>query len=98
MRDLEAQNSQLRRDLANYNDTTKLLMDSQDLDGLTKPELAARYGTVYLSPVGSCCLFDSDGLTFADSCRSFDSGAETETDWSDERVTQLQGARATSTK
>ena len=61
VRDLEAQNSQLRRDLANYNDTTKLLMDSQDLDGLTKPELAARYGTVScLTLVRSCCLFDSD--------------------------------------
>ena len=50
VRDLEAQNSQLRRDLANYNDTTKLLMDSQDLDGLTKPELAARYGECITKP------------------------------------------------
>ena len=48
VRELEAQNSQLRRDLAKYNDTTKLLMDSQDLDGLTKPELAARYGRAAL--------------------------------------------------
>lgn len=56
MRDLESQNSQLRRDLANYNDTTKLLMDSQDLDGLTKPELAARYGT---SPTLATLRFSS---------------------------------------
>ena len=44
IRDVEGDNSKLRRDLARYNDATKLLMDSQDLDGLTKPELAARYG------------------------------------------------------
>ncbi|KAK2143413.1 hypothetical protein LSH36_843g00070 [Paralvinella palmiformis] len=43
IRDLEAYNSQLRRDLSQYNDATKLLLDSQELDGLTKPELAARY-------------------------------------------------------
>ena len=44
IRDLEGENSRLRRDLAKYNDATRLLMDSQELDGLTKPELAARYG------------------------------------------------------
>ena len=44
IRDLEAYNSQLRRDLSQYNDATKLLLDSQELDGLTKAELAARYG------------------------------------------------------
>ena len=44
IRDLEGDNSRLRRDLAKYNDATRLLMDSQELDGLTKPELAARYG------------------------------------------------------
>lgn len=43
MRDLESHNSQLRRDLSKYNDSTKLLLDSQELDGLSKPELAARY-------------------------------------------------------
>ena len=41
---LEDTNSKLRHDLSNYNDATRLLMDSQELDGLTKPELAARYG------------------------------------------------------
>ena len=44
VRDLEAKNSQLRRELSNYNDATRMLMDSQELDGLTKPELASRYG------------------------------------------------------
>lgn len=44
IRELESVNSNLRRELANYNDATKMLLDSQELDGLTKPELAARYG------------------------------------------------------
>jgi hypothetical protein len=44
IRDLEITNSQLRRDLFRYNDYTKLMLDSQDLDRLTKPELAVRYG------------------------------------------------------
>ncbi len=48
IRDLEAHNSQLRRDLAKYNDATRLLLDSQELDGLSKPELAARYGKLYV--------------------------------------------------
>ena len=44
IRELESVNANLRRELANYNDATKMLLDSQELDGLTKPELAARYG------------------------------------------------------
>lgn len=44
VRDLEAQNSSLRRNLSGYSDTSRLLMDSQNLDGLTKSELAAKYG------------------------------------------------------
>ena len=44
IRDLENDNSRLRRDLARYNDATKMMLDSQELDGLSKPELAARYG------------------------------------------------------
>ena len=44
VRDLEAQNGSLRHNLSSYSDTTRLLMDSQNLDGLTKSELAAKYG------------------------------------------------------
>ena len=44
VRDLEAQNSSLRRNLSGYSDTSRLLIDSQNLDGLTKSELAAKYG------------------------------------------------------
>ena len=43
LRERESENSKLRLDLTQYNDATKLLMDSQDLDGLTKPQLASRY-------------------------------------------------------
>ena len=42
--DLQTTNSQLRRDLARHSDTTRLLLDAQELDGLSKPELAERYG------------------------------------------------------
>ena len=44
VRELEANNSQLRRDLANYNDASKLMIESSELDGLTKPEIMSRYG------------------------------------------------------
>ena len=44
IQELEANNSQLRRDLANYNDASKLMIDSAELDGLTKPEIMSRYG------------------------------------------------------
>jgi mTERF domain-containing protein len=44
IRELEANNSQLRRDLANYNDASKLMIDSSELDNLTKPEVMSRYG------------------------------------------------------
>ena len=41
--DLQTTNSQLRRDLARQSDTTRLLLDAQELNGLSKPELAERY-------------------------------------------------------
>jgi hypothetical protein len=44
MRELEGINSNLRRDLAHYSDTTRLMVDSAELDGLTKPEVLSRYG------------------------------------------------------
>ena len=44
VQDLQGQNSKLRLELTNYNDTTKIIIDSTELDGLTKAELAARYG------------------------------------------------------
>ena len=43
IRDLENSNSQLRRDLANYNDASKLMIESAELDGLSKPEVMSRY-------------------------------------------------------
>lgn len=48
IRELEANNSQLRRDLANYNDASKLMIESSELDNLTKPEVMSRYGKQYL--------------------------------------------------
>ena len=44
IRELEGNNSQLRRDLANYNDASKLMIESAELDNLTKPEVMSRYG------------------------------------------------------
>lgn len=44
IREQEMENSQLRRDLSHYDDSTRLILDSSDLDGVTKPELAAKYG------------------------------------------------------
>lgn len=44
IRDLEGVNSNLRRDLASYNDAGRLMLDSAELDGLTKPEVLSRYG------------------------------------------------------
>ncbi|XP_060578931.1 coiled-coil domain-containing protein 33-like isoform X2 [Ruditapes philippinarum] len=46
MRDLEGINSNLRRDLAHYSDTTRLMVDSAELDGLTKPEVLSRYAAL----------------------------------------------------
>ncbi|XP_056019643.1 coiled-coil domain-containing protein 33-like isoform X2 [Ostrea edulis] len=43
IRELETNNSQLRRDLANYNDASKLMIESSELDNLTKPEVMSRY-------------------------------------------------------
>ena len=44
VRHLEASNSRLRRELLHYNDSTRLLLDSMELDGLSKNEVASRYG------------------------------------------------------
>lgn len=44
IRELESNNSVLRRDLANYNDASKLMIESAELDGLTKPEIMSKYG------------------------------------------------------
>nr|XP_011448979.2 coiled-coil domain-containing protein 33 isoform X3 [Crassostrea gigas] len=46
IRELEANNSQLRRDLANYNDASKLMIESSELDNLTKPEVMSRYAAL----------------------------------------------------
>ena len=43
LRELAAENSHLRTELGGYSDTTKLLLEAPDLDGITKPELASRY-------------------------------------------------------
>lgn len=44
VRDLEGVNSHLRMDLANYNDASKLMLDTSELNGLSKPEVLSRYG------------------------------------------------------
>ncbi|KAI0237766.1 hypothetical protein LSAT2_011620 [Lamellibrachia satsuma] len=46
MIELESNNSDLRRQNANYTDTTRLLQDAHELDGMPLPELAARYATL----------------------------------------------------
>nr|XP_022315826.1 coiled-coil domain-containing protein 33-like isoform X2 [Crassostrea virginica] len=46
IRELEGNNSQLRRDLANYNDASKLMIESAELDNLTKPEVMSRYAAL----------------------------------------------------
>lgn len=46
IRELEGNNSKLRIDLSNYNDATRLIVDSAELDGLAKPELASRYAAL----------------------------------------------------
>ncbi|XP_074647893.1 coiled-coil domain-containing protein 33-like isoform X2 [Tubulanus polymorphus] len=43
VRDLEGANSTLRRDINHYSDSTRYMLDSSELDGLTKPELVSRY-------------------------------------------------------
>lgn len=46
VRDLEGVNSNLRIDLANYNDASKLMLDTSELNGLSKPEVLSRYGMI----------------------------------------------------
>ncbi|XP_052262939.1 coiled-coil domain-containing protein 33-like isoform X2 [Dreissena polymorpha] len=46
IQELENVNSSLRRDLANYNDASRLMIDSSELDGLTKPEVLSRYAAI----------------------------------------------------
>lgn len=48
IRVIEGENSMLRRDLAAYNDTSKILLDSVELDGLPKSDLISRYGELEL--------------------------------------------------
>lgn len=43
IKELEIANSKLRRERANYSDATKLMLDSAELDGLSKPEICSRY-------------------------------------------------------
>ena len=47
IRDLQSANTRLQMELSNQNDATKLLIDSSELDGLTKTELASRYSTYH---------------------------------------------------
>ena len=42
----EAEMSRLRLALQQYQDATKLMLDSEEMDGLSRPELASRYGNV----------------------------------------------------
>ncbi|XP_045214999.2 coiled-coil domain-containing protein 33-like isoform X2 [Mercenaria mercenaria] len=46
LRDLEGVNSNLRRDLAHYNDASRLMVDSAELDGLSKAEVLSRYAAI----------------------------------------------------
>lgn len=46
IQELEANNGQLRRDLANYNDASKLMIESAEIDGMTKPEIMSRYAAL----------------------------------------------------
>ncbi|KAL3875964.1 hypothetical protein ACJMK2_033859 [Sinanodonta woodiana] len=46
VRDLEANNSNLRRNLANYNDAGRLMLETSELEGLTKPEILSRYAAI----------------------------------------------------
>lgn len=57
IRELETNNSQLRRDLANYNDASKLMIESSELDNLTKPEVMSRYGMCQRSKVVMYTVF-----------------------------------------
>ena len=44
VRNLETKNSHLRTDKQQYGNTTRLIIDSSEVDGLDKQELASRYG------------------------------------------------------
>lgn len=46
VRDLENVNSNLRQNLANYNDSSRLMLESAELDGLSKPEILSRYAAI----------------------------------------------------
>lgn len=46
IRELEDINSNLRRNLASFNDASRLMVDSAELDGLTKPEILSRYAAI----------------------------------------------------
>ena len=44
VRNLETKNSHLHIDKQQYGNTTRLIIDSSEVDGLDKQELASRYG------------------------------------------------------
>ncbi|KAL8584914.1 hypothetical protein ACOMHN_043551 [Nucella lapillus] len=46
VRGLETANSQLRLQLSNFDNTTRVILDSVDIDGLPKAEIASRYATL----------------------------------------------------
>ncbi|XP_041364165.1 coiled-coil domain-containing protein 33-like, partial [Gigantopelta aegis] len=46
VRNLETKNSHMRTDMHQYNNTTRLIIDSTEVDGLDKQELASRYATL----------------------------------------------------
>uniref|UniRef100_A0A1I8FS89 ERC protein 2 n=1 Tax=Macrostomum lignano TaxID=282301 RepID=A0A1I8FS89_9PLAT len=54
VRELEMENSALRRDLGSYSDASKILQDSVELDGIPRAELMARYAALRQNLRGSC--------------------------------------------
>ena len=46
--DLQNVNSRLRQDLARYNDSKRIMLESQELEDLTRPDMVARYGEIDL--------------------------------------------------
>ncbi|PAA63442.1 hypothetical protein BOX15_Mlig026285g2 [Macrostomum lignano] len=53
VRELEMENSALRRDLGSYSDASKILQDSVELDGIPRAELMARYAALRQNLRGS---------------------------------------------
>ena len=42
--DLQNVNSRLRRDLAGFSDSKRIMLESQELENLTRPDMVSRYG------------------------------------------------------